>query len=78
MSNNSIWLIDGTLTGATTPGQSGPASNDNEGVLHILQSSRTGAPSEFSIMSRTLNPLQRCSQCIQQPQQTGQGDRRKE
>ena len=32
---SSIWLIDRTLSGATTPGQSGPGSDDNEGVLHI-------------------------------------------
>ena len=31
--NISIWLIDGTLTGTTTPGQSEPGSNCNEGVL---------------------------------------------
>ena len=36
-------LIDSTLSGASTPGQSGPGSNDNEGVLHIPQNSRTGA-----------------------------------
>ena len=30
--NSSIWPIDGTLTGITTP--SGPESNDNEGWLH--------------------------------------------
>ena len=30
--NWSIWLIDGTLTGSSTPSQSGPGSNDNEGV----------------------------------------------
>ena len=29
----------GPLSGATTPGQSGPGSNGNEGVLRILQSS---------------------------------------
>ena len=46
--------IDTALSGATTPGQSGPGSNDNEGVLRIL------------------TPLQRCSQCILQPQLTGQ------
>ena len=28
--NRSIWPIDGTLTGTTTPGQSGPISNANE------------------------------------------------
>ena len=36
--NSSIWPIDETLTG-----QSGPGSNGHEGVLHIPQSSRTGA-----------------------------------
>ena len=35
MSNSSIWPIDKTLSGATTPGQSGPGSKGNEGVLHI-------------------------------------------
>ena len=28
-----------TLSGATTPGQSGPVSDGNEGVLRILQGS---------------------------------------
>ena len=32
---SSIWPIDRTLSGATTPGQSGPGSDGNEGVLHI-------------------------------------------
>ena len=32
-----------TLIGTTTPSQSRPESNGNEGVLHILQSSKTGA-----------------------------------
>ena len=40
MSNSSIWPIDRTLSGATTPAQSGPWSNANEGVLCIPQSSR--------------------------------------
>ena len=31
--------IDRTLSGATTPGQSGPGSDGNEGVLRIRQSS---------------------------------------
>ena len=39
MSNSSIWPIDRTLLGATTPGQSGPGSNGNERQLHISQSS---------------------------------------
>ena len=33
MSDSFILLIDGTLSGATTSGQSGPESNGNEGVL---------------------------------------------
>ena len=39
MSNSSIWPIDRTLSGATTPGQGGPGSNGNDGVLCIPQSS---------------------------------------
>ena len=39
MLNSFIWPIDRILSGATTPGQSGPGSNDNERVLHIHQSS---------------------------------------
>ena len=39
MSNSSIWPIDRTLSGATTPGQSGPGSDDNEWVIYIPQSS---------------------------------------
>ena len=39
MLNSSIWLIDRTLSGAITPGQSGPGSDGNKGVLHIPQSS---------------------------------------
>ena len=35
----SIWPIDRTLSGATTLGQGGPGSDDNEGVFHIPQSS---------------------------------------
>ena len=35
----SIRSIDKTLSGTTTPGQSGPGSNYNEGVLRIPQSS---------------------------------------
>ena len=49
MLNNSIWPIDRALSGATTPGQSGPGSNDTEWVLCIPQSSSiTGAsPSDL-------------------------------
>ena len=39
MQFNSIQPIDRALSGATIPGQSGPGSNGNEGVLLILQSS---------------------------------------
>ena len=39
MSNSSIWPIDLTPSGAATPGQSGPGSDGNKGVLCILQSS---------------------------------------
>ena len=35
----SIWLIDRTLSGATTSGQSAPGSDGNEGVLRLPQSS---------------------------------------
>ena len=39
--------MDGTLTATTTPDQSGPASNNNEGVLYIPQiSSIRALPSE--------------------------------
>ena len=39
MSISSIRPIDRTLSGATTPGQSEPGSDANEGILHISQSS---------------------------------------
>ena len=39
--NSSIWLIYRTLPGTTTPGQSGPVSKGNEGVLHNFRSSKT-------------------------------------
>ena len=35
MFNSFIWVLDRTLSGATTPGQSKPGKNGNEGVLHI-------------------------------------------
>ena len=38
--NSSIWPIDKTLSGTTTPGQSGPESDGNERVLCIPPSSR--------------------------------------
>ena len=36
---SSIWPIERNLSGATSPGQSGPSSDGNEGVLCIPQSS---------------------------------------
>ena len=69
---SSIQPIDRTLSGATTLGQSGLGSNDNEGVFLIPQSSSlTGtAPSDCLVsypgylLSGGLIPLQRCSWCI--------------
>ena len=37
MQFGSIWPIDRALTGATIPGQSGPGSNGNKGMLRIPQ-----------------------------------------
>ena len=53
----SIWHIDRTLSGAITPGQSGPGSNVIERVLHIPRSSRhcyNLTIRLFSFISRTL------------------------
>ena len=41
MQFSSIWPIDKTLSGVTTPGQSGPGSDGNEGI-HSDGSSITG------------------------------------
>ncbi len=67
------------LSGATTPGQSGPGSDGNERVPCIPQiSSITGtSQSDFLVLYpghslSGVTPLQRCSQCILQPQLTGQ------
>ena len=38
MSSSCIWPIDWTLSGTTSPSQSGPGSNDNKEVVHIPQS----------------------------------------
>ena len=52
MSNTSIWPIDRILSGATTPGQSEPESDDNERVLCIPQnSSITGASPSDCLVS---------------------------
>ena len=52
MSNSSIWPIERILSGATTPSQSGPGSDGNEGVLQIpLSSSITGASTSDCLVS---------------------------
>ena len=37
MQFNSFWRVDRTLSGATTPGQSGLGNDGNEGVLHMVR-----------------------------------------
>ena len=52
MQFTSIWPIDRTLSGAITPGQSGPGIDGNEGVLRIPQStSITGASPSDCLVS---------------------------
>ena len=70
--------MERTLSSSTSPSQSDGGSDGNEGVLRISQSSSiTGASPSNCLMSyqdtheRSLIPLQRCSQCILQPQLTG-------
>ena len=55
---SSIWPIDRTLSGASTPGQSGPGSDSYKGVLHISQSSSiTEASSSDCLVSYLGNSL---------------------
>ena len=78
MSNSSIWLIDRTLSGATSPDQSALECNSNEVVLRIppkLQYYWSLTIRLFDVISvtlvdRGLTLLQRCSQCILQHQPT--------
>ena len=58
------------LSGSITPGVSEPGSSGNEGILCIHQNfSINGAsPSNCLVSCPGLTPLQRCSQCIPQPQ----------
>ena len=53
MSNSSICLLDRTLSGATTPGQSGRENDDNEVVICILQSSSFAEASSDSSLLQT-------------------------
>ena len=48
---SSIWPLDRTLSGATTPGQSEPKSNSSKAVLCIPQSSSIirASPSDFVV-----------------------------
>ena len=48
--------MDATLTGTTTPDQSGPGSNDDEGVFHIPQDPdlELHHQIEFNVIPRTL------------------------
>ena len=62
MSSSSIWHINSTLSGTTTPGQSGPESNDNEGVLRISQGPGvSGSSPSDCLMSYTGHSLARSS-----------------
>ena len=47
---SSIWFIDRTLSSATTPNQSGPGSDGNEGVLRIPQSSSVAGTSPLDLL----------------------------
>ena len=46
-----FYLTNVILTDTTTPGQSGPESNGNEGVLHIPQSSRDVVSTSVGLVS---------------------------
>ena len=52
---NSVYPIDRALSGATTPGQSGPGSNGNEGVLRIPKAPALLGPHHEGVL-----PLCRC------------------
>ena len=74
----SIWSIDRTLSGATTPGLCGPGSNSNEGVLYVPQNSSILIASSLDCFESYLGwtfvggltPLQRCRWRTLQPQPT--------
>ena len=77
--SNFIWPIDKTLSGATTPSQSRPVSDGNEGVLRIPESSCiTGTSPSYCLVSYQghswvgrLTPVQRWRRCILQLPPTG-------
>ena len=45
MLSSTIWPIDWTLSGSTSPGQSRPGNYSNERILHIPQNSSNNGPS---------------------------------
>ena len=51
MSNSSSWKIGKTLSGATSSGLSGHGRNGNEEILHIPQTSKTGALPSYGLKS---------------------------
>ena len=57
----------GPYQSATTPGQSGPGSDGNEGLLRISQSSCTAGTSPSDCLVSYPGRLQRSSRCILQP-----------
>ena len=59
MQISSIKLIERTLPGATTTGQSGPGSNDNEEILCIPQSSNINLTSQLDCLVSCLGHLLR-------------------
>ena len=61
MSNISIQPIDRTLSGATTPGQSGPESDGYEGVIRISQTSIITETSTSACIASYLGHSLECS-----------------
>ena len=48
--HSSIWPINMAPSGTTTPSQSAPDNNGNEGVLHIPQNFKAGASPSDGLM----------------------------
>ena len=76
--NSSIWPIDGTLIGTTTPDQNGPGSNANKRVLCIPWRSSNGTLQSDCLVSYrdprgggSLTRLKRCNRCILQTRWLG-------
>ena len=72
---SSVWPIDKTLSGTTSPGQSGLSSDGNKGILHTSKSSSVTetSPSDCLVpyLQNALEGSKRFSQCILQLQTTG-------